>query len=64
MVHRIVLGRYAEHFCFLFSTLIAQIEKCSFDMLLSTEVIEKGIPSLLSKDTVKKANTYIDFAND
>ena len=33
-------------------------------MLLTTEVIENDIPLLLSKDTTKKANTYIDFAND
>ena len=33
-------------------------------MLLTTEVIENDIPSLLSKYTLKKANTYIDFAND
>ena len=28
------------------------------------EVIENDIPLLLRKDTLKKANTYIDFAND
>ena len=33
-------------------------------MLLTTAVIENDIVLLLSKDTVKKANTYIDFAND
>ena len=33
-------------------------------MLPTTEVIENDIPLLLSKDTMKKANTYIDFAND
>ena len=33
-------------------------------VLLTTEVIENDIPLLLSKDTMKKANTYIDFAND
>ena len=31
---------------------------------VTTEVIENDIPLLLSKDTMKKANTYIDFAND
>ena len=34
------------------------------NVLLTTEVIENDIPLLLSKDTMKKANTYIDFAND
>ena len=34
------------------------------NMLLTTEIIENDIPLLLSKDTMKKANTYIDFAND
>ena len=34
------------------------------NVLLTTEVIENEIPLLLSKDTMKKANTYIDFAND
>ena len=31
---------------------------------VTTEVIENDIPLLLSKYTLKKANTYIDFAND
>ena len=34
------------------------------NVLLITEKIENDIPLLLSKDTMKKANTYIDFAND
>ena len=34
------------------------------NVLLATEVIENDIPLLLSKDTMKKANTYIDFSND
>ena len=34
------------------------------NVLLTTEVIENDIPLLLSKYTLKKANTYIDFAND
>ena len=33
-------------------------------MLLTTEVTENDIILLLSKVTMKKANTYIDFAND
>ena len=31
---------------------------------VTTEVIENDIPLLLSKYTMKEANTYIDFAND
>ena len=34
------------------------------NVLLSTEVTENDILLLLSKVTMKKANTYIDFAND
>ena len=34
------------------------------NVLLAAEVIENDIPLLLSKDTMKKANTYIDFSND
>ena len=34
------------------------------NVLLATEVIENDIPLLLSKDTMKRANTYIDFSND
>ena len=34
------------------------------NVLLATEVIENDIPLLLSKDTMKMANTYIDFSND
>ena len=31
MVYRTVLGIYAEYFCFLFCTQIAQIERYKFD---------------------------------
>ena len=34
------------------------------NVLLTTEVIENDLPLVFSKDTMKKANTYIDFAND
>ena len=34
------------------------------DIFLATKVIKNEIPVLFSKDYVKKANTYIDFAND
>ena len=33
------------------------------NVLLTTKAIENDIPLLLSKDTMKKDNTYIDFAN-
>ena len=33
------------------------------NVLLTMKVIENDIPLLLSKDTMKKDNTYIDFAN-
>ena len=33
-------------------------------MLLTTEVIKNDISLLFSKHTMKKANTYIEFAND
>ena len=31
IVHRIVLIKYVEYFCFLFYTYIAHIERCQFD---------------------------------
>ena len=34
------------------------------NVLITTEVIENDLPLVFSKDTMKKANTYIDFAND
>ena len=34
------------------------------NVLVTTEIIKNDIPLLLSKDRMKKANTYIDFAND
>ena len=34
------------------------------NVLLTPTIIENDILLLLSKDTMKKANTYIDFAND
>ena len=34
------------------------------NVLLTTEVTENDTPLLLSKGTMKKANIYIDFAND
>ena len=33
-------------------------------MFVTTGVNENGSPLLLSKDTIKKGNTYIDFTND
>ena len=36
----------------------------SWTECVTTEVIKNDIPLLLTKDTMKKANTYIDFAND
>ena len=34
------------------------------NVFLTTKIIENDISVLLSKDTVRKANTYIDFIND
>ena len=32
-------------------------------VFLTTEVFENDIPLLLSNESMKKANTYVDFAN-
>ena len=33
-------------------------------MMIKTDVIQNDIPLLLSKDSMKKSNVKIDFAND
>ena len=48
----------------LFEQITIPAVRAGQNMLLTIEVIENDIPLLLSKDAMKKANTYIDFAND
>ena len=48
----------------LFEQITIPAVRAGQNMLLTIEVIENDIPLLLSKDAMKKANTYIDFANE
>ena len=48
----------------LFEQITIPAVRAGQNMLLTIEVIENDIPLLLSKDAMKKVNTYIDFAND
>ena len=48
----------------LFEQITIPAVRAGQNMLLTIEVIENDTPLLLSKDAMKKANTYIDFAND
>ena len=53
-----------EKICHSFEQITIPAVIAGQNMLLTIEVIENDIPLLLSKDTMKKANTYIDFANN
>ena len=54
----LAMGRFAFHW------MDHNTSSHSWTECVTTEVIKNDIPLLLTKDTMEKANTYIDFAND
>ena len=43
---------------------LSQFQQQLAKMIIKTDVIQNDLPLLLSKDSMKKSNVKIDFAND